>query len=119
MVRTAGTSKPWVLPPTSNGSRSLMYGRRKEVLNGTVLRAKIIEDPANDPGKNLRYFRAFDFHNDSSKQQVLQSLLTGNHPQQKMITVYALTQMDTAHLAMTPALQTAIKGSLEAVKGTP
>lgn len=81
--------------------------------------AKLIEDPANDPSKNLRYFRAFDFHTDSSKQQILKSLLTGNHPQQKMITVYALTQMDTSHLVLTPALQTAIKASLDAVKGTP
>jgi len=81
--------------------------------------AKLIEDPANDPSKNLRYFRAFDFHSDSSKQQVLQSLLTGNHPKQKMITVYALTQMDTSHLAMTPSLQAAVKTSLDAVKGSP
>ncbi|MEO5998750.1 MAG: PVC-type heme-binding CxxCH protein [Chitinophagaceae bacterium] len=81
--------------------------------------AKIIEDPANDPAKNLRYFRAFDFQTDSAKQGVLLSLLNGNHPQQKMITVYALTQLDTTHLVMTPSLQASIKSSLEAVKGTP
>jgi putative membrane-bound dehydrogenase-like protein len=81
--------------------------------------AKIIEDPANDPSKNLKYFRAFDFHTDSSKQRILQSLLTGNHPQQKMITLYALTQMDTTRLVITPAIKAALKTSLDVVKGSP
>lgn len=81
--------------------------------------AKLIQDPANDPSKNLRYFRAFDFYTDSSKQQVLLSLLNGTHPQQDKIAVYALTQMDTNSIVMTPALQAIVKKSLEAVKGSP
>lgn len=82
------------------------------------LLARIIEDPSTDPSKNLKYFRAFDFHKDTSKQRVLLSLLNGNHPNQKMITVYALTQMDTSKLIMTPALKSAVAGSLEAAKGS-
>jgi putative heme-binding domain-containing protein len=51
------------------------------------------------------------------KQHVLVSLLNGSHPSQNMITVYALTQMDTGKMVMTPAIKTAISKSLDVVKG--
>ena len=82
------------------------------------LLAAIIEDNNTDPAKNLKYFRAFDFYNDPSKQQVLLSLLNGNHPNQQLITTYALLQMDTANLVMNDVLKSAIDRSLETSKGS-
>ncbi len=81
------------------------------------LLAAIIQDPATEPSANLRYFRAFDFYADTSKQRVLLSLLEGNHPAQNLITVYALTQLDTSKLAMTASLKSSIDKSLEVMKG--
>jgi putative membrane-bound dehydrogenase-like protein len=82
------------------------------------LLAAIIEDKNIDPAKNLKFFRAFDFYTDPSKQQVLLSLLNGNHPDQKTITAYTLLQLDTANLVMTDVLKSAIDRSLETVKGS-
>ncbi len=82
------------------------------------LLAKIVNDANTDPSKNLRLFRAFDFHSDPSKQQVLLSMIEGAHPQQKMITAYALIQLDTTNLVMTPSIQSAIRNSLDVVKGS-
>jgi len=81
------------------------------------LLAAIIEDNNTDPSKNLKYFRAFDFYNDPSKQKVLLSLLNGNHPNQSLITTSALLQMDTANLVMNDVLKSAIDKSLESAKG--
>lgn len=80
------------------------------------LLAAIIKDSNTDPAKNLRYFRAFDFFTDPLKQEVLLSLLNGNHPDQKSITAYALLQLDTANLAMTDVIKSAIDRSLDAFK---
>ena len=82
------------------------------------LLASIIEDKNIDPAKNLKYFRAFDFHTDPSKQQILASLLNGDHPDQKTITTYALLQMDTSNLVMTNEIKSAIERSLEGSAGT-
>jgi putative membrane-bound dehydrogenase-like protein len=82
------------------------------------LLAAIIQDPNIDPAKNLKFFRAFDFHTDPSKQETLLSLLNGKHPDQKTITTYALLQLDTAKLVMTNDIKSAVERSLEASKGT-
>jgi len=80
--------------------------------------AAIIQDRNIDPAKNLKFFRAFDFHTDPSKQQILLSLLNGSHPDQKIITTYALLQMDTANMVMTDEIKSAVDRSLDAYKGT-
>lgn len=82
------------------------------------LLASIIQDPNIDPATNLKFFRAFDFQTDPSKQQTLLSLLNGSHPDQKTITTYALLQLDTTNLAMIDDIKSAIERSLEASKGT-
>ena len=79
--------------------------------------ANIIQDKNIDPAKNLKFFRAFDFQTDSSKQRILLSLLNGNHPNQKSINVYTLLQLDTSKLVMTKELAGNIENSLESVKG--
>ena len=53
----------------------------------------------------LRYFRAFDFQNDPSKQKVLQSLLTSGN---ETIILYALKSMDVKQVKPSAALTAAI-----------
>ena len=61
----------------------------------------------------LRYYRAFDFHNDPSKQQVLASLV----PQVKGPKVlYALKHMDASKMKMTPAINSALQRTLAEYK---
>ena len=85
--------------------------------------ATIIKDNNVDVAKNLKYFRAFDFHTDPSKQTILLSLLNsdnreGNRPNQNLITVNTLLLLDTGKLAMTRTLKSTIDNSLESVKGS-
>ena len=54
---------------------------------------KIIKDPAVDPIHNLKYFRAFDFHEGEAKGLALATLLEGDHPQQGFIDAMALIQL--------------------------
>ena len=79
--------------------------------------ARIIEDPATDPSKNLKYFRAFDFHNSAEKNAVLVQLLNGNHPQQGFIDAMALIQLNNPDAKMAKSLKPAMDRALAAVKG--
>ena len=61
----------------------------------------------------LRYYRAFDFHSDPSKQQVLASLI----PQVSGAKVlYALKHMDASKFKMTPAVNAALQKTLNDYK---
>jgi putative heme-binding domain-containing protein len=85
--------------------------------------ATIIRDNNIDLSKNLKFFRAFDFHTDTSKQTVLLSLLNSttieeNVANEKLIKVYTLLQLDTSKLIVTSSLKSIIESSLESVKGT-
>ncbi|HZY80150.1 MAG TPA: c-type cytochrome, partial [Cyclobacteriaceae bacterium] len=67
----------------------------------------------SDDSTMLRYYRAFDFHKDPSKQQVLAQLAT----QEKGLKVlYALKHMDASKLKMTPAINTALQKTLNEYK---
>ncbi|HZB12422.1 MAG TPA: PVC-type heme-binding CxxCH protein, partial [Chryseolinea sp.] len=62
----------------------------------------------------LKYYRAFDFHTDPSKQATLAALVeqtTGDK------VLYSLKHMDPAKLKMTPAVRTALNKVLEEQKG--
>ncbi|MBS1666065.1 MAG: c-type cytochrome [Bacteroidetes bacterium] len=82
------------------------------------LLAKIISNPANDPDKYLKFFRAFDFHSGAEKQSILLSLLEAKHPQQAKMDALVLMLLNPAKTKMTPALKNAIELGLGAVKGT-
>ncbi|MEO5999212.1 MAG: PVC-type heme-binding CxxCH protein [Chitinophagaceae bacterium] len=99
----------------SQAGRDIVWRSRAKA--ALPMLASIIQDSKIDPEKNLKFFRAFDFQTDSSKQRILLSLLKGNHPNQKAINVYALLQIDTAKLVMTKDLAAAVDNSLELVKG--
>ena len=85
--------------------------------------ATIIRDNNNDLSQNLKFFRAFDFNTDTSKQTVLLSLLNStsnerNIPNEKLIKVYTLLELDTSALVVNSSLENIIEASLESVKGT-
>jgi len=100
----------------SQAGRDIVWRSRAKA--AMPMLASIVQDNNIDPEKNLKFFRAFDFQTDSSKQRILLSLLNGNHPKQKSINVYALLQIDTSKLVMTKELAGTVENSLETVKGS-
>lgn len=68
---------------------------------------------AADDSTSLRYYRAFDYHKDASKQQVLASLITKVKGQKVL---YALKHMDASKVKMTPAINSALQTTLAEYK---
>jgi len=72
-----------------------------------------------DASELPRYFRAFDFQeNTPAKQQVLLSLLDGNSPVQPQITALALQHSEQKTVGNNPKFQSALKRTIENSKGT-
>jgi putative heme-binding domain-containing protein len=67
---------------------------------------------------NLRYFRAFDFHKDPSKDKLLADMLTMKHPQQDSIKILALSHISPEKINADPAVNKIMRGSLAQMKGT-
>lgn len=82
------------------------------------LLAEVIKDPATTEKELPRYFRAFDFHREASKYNVLLDLLKGDHPEQDTIRALVLNQIDPKVTGMTPELRAALDARLDAVRGT-
>ncbi len=83
------------------------------------LLAELIRDSeANSYNDRLRYFRAFDFRQDPSKEEALATLAVEQHPQQGDITLLALNHLSTQAVKKSPRLKQALKTSLENVKGS-
>ena len=76
------------------------------------LLAKIIADASET--EMLRYFRAFDFHKDPSKQKVLTALITSSDDSKLL---YALKHVDAENFRMTPAVRTKLNSVLDKNKG--
>jgi len=80
--------------------------------------AQIIQNTSNAAELN-RYFRTFDFHDNSvDKQQVLAGLLEGTSPVQEQITTLALQHSDSKAVQNNPQYQAALKRTLDNAKGT-
>ncbi|MEX2231693.1 MAG: PVC-type heme-binding CxxCH protein [Cyclobacteriaceae bacterium] len=62
----------------------------------------------------LRYFRAFDFHKDPSKQKVLTSLITSSKDSKL---IYALKHVDASNFKMTPVVKAKLNSVLDQNKG--
>jgi putative heme-binding domain-containing protein len=62
----------------------------------------------------LRYYRAFDFHTDPSKQRILAQLVQQTNGDKVL---YALKHMDPLQLKITPPISTALNTVLEEHKG--
>ena len=83
------------------------------------LLAELIESSeSNTYNDRLRYFRAFDFHTDPSKQEVLADMALQQHPNQEAITMLALNHLATETVKRSPNLKNALRTSLENIKGT-
>lgn len=67
-----------------------------------------------DDKEMLRYFRAFDFHTDPSKQKVLTDLITTSSD---LKLLYALKHVDAKNFKMTPAVRTKLNSVLQEKKG--
>lgn len=79
--------------------------------------AQIIEHTTNAT-ELPRYFRAFDFHENSpAKQQALLSLMDGKNPVQKDITALALEASDKS-IQKDAKFQAALRRTIEASRGT-
>lgn len=68
---------------------------------------------------NLRYFRAFDFHKDSSKDNLLAGMLNTKHPQKDSIKMLALSHISPEKINSDPTVNKIMRGSLAQMKGTP
>lgn len=83
------------------------------------LLAELIQSSeSNTYNDRLRYFRAFDFHSDPSKQEVLADLALQQHPNQEAITMLALNHLDTETVQRSPSLKNALRQSLSEIKGS-
>ena len=82
------------------------------------LLAELIQSSeSNTYNDRIRFFRAFDFHTDASKQEVLAELALQQHPNQEAITMLALNHVSTETVKRSPSLKTALKKSLSEIKG--
>jgi putative membrane-bound dehydrogenase-like protein len=81
------------------------------------LLAKLILDPSTKQDERIRYFRAFDFHSDSSKQTALVGLLASQRPDQATISALALKQLHGARPS-SPEFASALSKTLDATRGT-
>lgn len=70
---------------------------------------------SSDEKGMLRYFRAFDFHTDPSKQQALAQLATQSKDSKVL---YALKHMDVSKFKMTPAVAATLNKVLDKNEGT-
>lgn len=81
------------------------------------LLANAISDEAIDSTTRLKYFRAFDFITDPSKEKVLLALLNNKGPHKNQILIAALNSLSPAALAKSPEAQKKLNETLDNVKG--
>ncbi len=92
------------------GNTDIVWRSRSK--SAMALMATLIE--SSDERSMLRYFRAFDFHTDVSKQQVLTALLQQNEGPKVLL---ALKHMDPSKLKMTPIVRNALEKVLKEQQG--
>lgn len=102
----ARVGKDWNTP----ANRDIVWRSRSK--DAMPLMAELIKSA--DETEMLRYYRAFDFQTDPSKQQVLTQLVQQSKGDRVL---YALKHMDPSKLKMTPAITSALNKVLEDKKG--
>ncbi len=100
-----------------NGAAGRDIVWRSRSAEALPLLAKLILDPAVKEPERLRYFRAFDFHAEPAKQEVLVGLLGGSHPQQAAINALALHQLHGVR-PNSPEFKAALGRALDGCRGT-
>jgi putative membrane-bound dehydrogenase-like protein len=94
----------------SDAGKDIVWRSRSK--NSIPLLAELIK--ASDEKSMLRYFRAFDFHTDLSKQQVLAQLAIQSKDTKVL---YALKHIDGSKFKITSALQATLNKVLDQNKG--
>jgi len=92
------------------GGRDIIWRMRSK--EAMPMLAELIK--AADEKEMLRYYRAFDFQTDASKQTVLSKLVTQSEGEKVML---ALKHMDAKNTTLTPAVRTALNKTLDQYKG--
>lgn len=77
-----------------------------------------ISDDATGKADRLKFFRAFDFIQDPSKESILLALLDNNGPNKEQITAIALNHLEPAAITRSPKVKTALDKTLASLKGT-
>lgn len=95
----------------TDGGKDIVWRSRSK--SALPLLAELIR--ASDEISMLRYFRAFDFHTDPSKQTILAKLAIQSNDSKVL---YALKHMDVSKFKMTPALSATLNKVLDQNKGT-
>lgn len=83
------------------------------------LLTEMISNPASTPGQLGRWFRAFHFKTDPSKNEYLTQLLEIEHPQQTLIRSYALGQLEADYVSRNPKVKNLVRRILPSIEGTP
>jgi putative membrane-bound dehydrogenase-like protein len=118
LLRALGTPSTQSLrAPVPPGVRDIIWRSRSR--HALPLLAQLIRDPSTAEPERLRYFRAFDFHSDATKNAVLLGLAGLDHAQSDAISVLAMKHHGGGDLAKAPALQRAVRKALDASRGTP
>jgi putative membrane-bound dehydrogenase-like protein len=100
---------------TSAGKEIIWRSRAPRSL---YLLADVIREPTTDRSLRLKLFRSFDFLEFESKNQVLTSLLEGDHPEQDHIRLLALQHIDANTIPRSRLLVNALETVLELSKNT-
>lgn len=82
------------------------------------LLVELINDPTTQAAERNRYFRAFDFHRDPGKHDLLPAFFDGRHPDQAEILALALTHLADPDAPRTAAVDAALAQALDAAEGT-
>jgi putative membrane-bound dehydrogenase-like protein len=82
-----------------------------------MLADQILSTTASEK-ERLRYFRAFDFHTDAAKDEVLLKLLAAKHPRQEQITMLTLSHLSPDAVKKSPQARSALQQVLASVNGT-
>lgn len=77
-----------------------------------------ITDDATAASDRLKFFRAFDFIQDPSKEDVLLSLLDNQGPNKQVIVATALRHLDPSVIARSAKAKAALDATLASLKGT-
>lgn len=100
---------------TSTAARDVIWRARTGL--ALPLLASAITDDKTDSANRLKYFRAFDFINDTAKENVLIALLNNNGPNKDQIVMTALSQLPPSSLAKSALMQQKLYGVLKNSRG--
>ncbi|MCG2587902.1 PVC-type heme-binding CxxCH protein [Rhodohalobacter sulfatireducens] len=97
------------------GGRDIVW--RSRVNTSIPILGEMIKDPETALDEKLRYFRAFDFHTSSQKQDELISILQTDLPNQDQIDLLALNHLSPSALE-SPIVQEKLEDAMASVRGT-